>query len=150
MISNSQPLPLQSSSSPVPPLLVELVSSVNGYTIFVTDLTLIWSEKLHRDAVLQRALDEETPIDPSEDGNQFQILLDKIREALKTSLGLLPELHRLQERQLVLRVASSLPPPLRALKWHFRLSPIDSTRLATELWIPLLSQCAHEARRAKS
>lgn len=150
MISTWYRLPRPLAATNIPPLLVNIQISPTGYTILLTDLTYIWSETLDRLGVVRRALRENTSIDPSEDTDQFKILLEKLRGALQGSSESTVQLCHLEDRKLLLRLSLPLPAPLRQLQWPLHLSPASPTRLRTEFLMPLLGQYALQERLTES
>jgi len=124
----------------VPPLLVKYKSDGAGYTVYLTDLTYIWSESLINEQVIQRSLDEETSIEPKDDSDQLRILLAKIGDGLSgkddTNLDLLPGDDG---KHLRLNIFARLPSPFRPLQWPIYLIPLAPEALRAELLIPLLT-----------
>ena len=134
-----QRLPQFSLPKSVPPLLVKFETDGSGYTIYLTDLTYLWSESLDYGQIIQRSLDEETTIEPKEDADQFKALLSKIQQGLQGSDGSrLALLHGLDRKNITLRVSASLPPPFRPLQWPIYLILMGPEVLRTELLEPLL------------
>ncbi|RMJ24694.1 hypothetical protein PHISP_04421, partial [Aspergillus sp. HF37] len=131
-----------------PPLLFSFTSTADGYQLHITDLTHIWTEQCSRKAVLKRAEEQNTTIDPSEDPEQFTVLLQKIGDALRGSPGSSIALNSGRVAgSLELAIATKLPAPLKPLQWALHLSketPSSSTRL---LLLPMLRETAgFEAR----
>ncbi|KAJ6092616.1 hypothetical protein N7486_007905 [Penicillium sp. IBT 16267x] len=129
-------LSLQQTSSP--PLLFQYTWTRQGYVLRVTDLTSIWTEKLSHKKILTRAEGNSTTIDPSEDQEQFDVLLVKIGEALRGDGGSAILNSGSQDGSLELSTSSSLPAPLRPLKWTSYLSKETSSSLTDHLLLPLL------------
>ncbi|KAH0538983.1 hypothetical protein FGG08_004432 [Glutinoglossum americanum] len=133
-------LPLECRPSSVPQLLTKYTFDIKaGYTIYLTDLTRVWSEVLDRRQIIKRGLDEDTSIDPSEDASQLKILLDKIQMTFQgaegTSLELLP---REGGDGLVVKANAALPSPLRPLIWPIHLELSAQEVLTEKLVLPLL------------
>ncbi|KAJ5805629.1 XLF/Cernunnos protein [Penicillium pulvis] len=128
-------LSLQQTSSP--PLLFQYTWTRQGYALCVTDLTSIWTEKLSHKEILNRAEEISTTIDPSEDQEQFNVLLVKIGEALRGDGGS-ATLNSGSQGSLELSTSSKLPAPLRPLKWTLYLSKGASSSLTDHLLLPLL------------
>ncbi|KAJ5523297.1 XLF/Cernunnos protein [Penicillium frequentans] len=128
-------LSLQQASSP--PLLFQYTWTRQGYALCVTDLTSIWTEKLSHKEILNRAEETSTTIDPSEDQEQFDVLLVKIGEALRGDGGS-ATLNSGSQGSLELSTSSKLPAPLRPLKWTLYLSKETSSSLTDHLLLPLL------------
>lgn len=120
---------------------------VDSYTIHLTDLTHIWVESLGHTAILCRAEEENTSIDPSDD-SQLQILLDKLRLALSsspnTTLNLQINQNSGRERPtLILNLKIELPGSLAPLEWPIYLAAAPHAVFTSRLTVPLLqTQCA--------
>ncbi|KAJ5661057.1 uncharacterized protein N7484_000429 [Penicillium longicatenatum] len=128
-------LSLQQTSSP--PLLFHYTWTHQGYALYVTDLTSIWTEKLSHREILARAEENNATIDPSEDQEQLDVLLAKLGEALRGEGGS-ATLRSGSEDSLELSTHSKLPAPLRPLIWTLHLSKESSSSLANHLLLPLL------------
>ncbi|PYI18261.1 XLF-domain-containing protein [Aspergillus violaceofuscus CBS 115571] len=129
-----------SSSGSVPTLLYQLAFTEDGYELYITDLTYIWSEHLDRVSILRRADEDDTTIDPSEDDDQFTVLLQKIEEALHhDSSGHSAALSRGSEgANLHLLTTTKLPAPLQPLLWRFYLSQDPHSAATDQLLLPLV------------
>ncbi|KAJ5735442.1 DNA double-strand break repair and VJ recombination XRCC4 N-terminal [Penicillium malachiteum] len=136
MASNWHKLTLQQPNTP--PLLSQFTWTREGYTLYVTDLTFIWSEELFHQEILKRAEEKATTIDPSEDHDQFNVLLEKIGETLRGEEGTTTINSGAEGDSLHLITKSKLPAPLRPLVWEIRLSKQASTCLTNHLLLPLL------------
>lgn len=142
------PLPPQEN---LPPLLFRYITSLNSYEIYLTDLTYIWSERLNHRGILGRASDESTSIDPSEDAEQFKVLLEKIEDALRGSPGSSITLTSgTRSNSLELTTTTKLPSPLPPLQWTFYLSREPQNSLTAELLLPLLKEEADREARQRS
>ncbi|KAJ5094195.1 hypothetical protein N7456_010056 [Penicillium angulare] len=140
-----QRLTLQQSN--LPPLLFQFTWTHKGYNLYITDLTSIWSEELSHQQILKQAEENATTIDPSEDKDQFEVLLVKIGEALRGDGGS-ATLNSSQSNELKLTTNSKLPPPLRPLKWIIHLSKKASPSITDQLLLPLLrDEAGWESRR---
>ncbi|OJJ51304.1 hypothetical protein ASPZODRAFT_163158 [Penicilliopsis zonata CBS 506.65] len=126
----------------LPRLLVRYVSTAKGYDIYATDLVYVWSERLGFKEILQRAEEEETTIDPNEDPEQFDVLLQKIGEALDGRSGSSVRLGKGLEGAdaLTAHISVRLPAPLQPLQWttHLSRQPPEST--VNHLLLPLLRE----------
>ncbi|KAF8455859.1 XRCC4-like factor-domain-containing protein [Terfezia claveryi] len=135
-----------------PPLLIQRSFTNNTYSVYLTDLTYIWGESLSRREIVQRALNEDTSIDPSEDASQMQILLEKLKEALSLrgedgdNECIDIDIQAVSSRSststgtvIQLKVAYGLPEPLEPLLWTFKLQPLPQTWLTKTLLLPLIS-----------
>ncbi|KAJ6021830.1 hypothetical protein N7540_007334 [Penicillium herquei] len=136
MASNWHKLTLQQPNTP--PLISRFTWTREGYTLYVTDLTFVWSEELSHQEILKRAEEKATTIDPSEDHDQFNVLLEKIGETLRGEEGTTTINSGAEGDSLHLITKSKLPAPLRPLVWEIRLSKQASTSLTNHLLLPLL------------
>ncbi|ODM18916.1 hypothetical protein SI65_05533 [Aspergillus cristatus] len=125
----------------LPPLLYKYSGTSTGYEIYITDLTLLWSEQLSNRQIRKRADEDDTTIDPSEDSEQFKVLLQKIEEALRSSPGSSMALTSgAKTDSLELHLTTKLPAPLRPLKWNIYLSKEPLTAATNHLLLPLLRE----------
>ncbi|KAL4780753.1 XRCC4-like factor-domain-containing protein [Aspergillus varians] len=126
----------------IPPLLFKYSPTAGGYELYMTDLNYMWSEQLDRNAILKRADKDDATIDPSEDPEQFQVLLQKIGDGLQNESGsrasLIPETQG-RAHALQLTVASRLPAPLKPLKWKFHLSKEPQSSMTSHLLLPFIN-----------
>lgn len=125
----------------VPPLIIKYEIGTSDYTVWVTDLTLIWSESLDRKRIIRRSFDVDTSIDPSEDPDQLRLFLKGVGDALAqqptTTLDLM---HNVRDHNLLLRTFTPLPGSLKPLEWVIELLPALQSTLTAELIVPMLSQ----------
>ncbi|KLJ08892.1 hypothetical protein EMPG_15684 [Blastomyces silverae] len=136
------------SDNPTPPLLYKYLTSNLGCEIFVTDLAYVWSESLTRKEILKNASKYNTSIDPSEDDEQYFVLLQKISDALRgskdSSLLLASEAGG---NELKLSTSTKLPAPLDPLRWTFTLSQQSPNALTKHILLPILKgDVNHETR----
>ncbi|KAL3492620.1 XRCC4-like factor-domain-containing protein [Aspergillus germanicus] len=133
-----------------PPLLFKYSPTASGYELYMTDLSYIWSERLDRKAILKRADEEDTTIDPSEDSEQFEVLLQKIGEGLQNGPGsssiLTPKTHD-KTQGFELTVTSKLPAPLRPLEWRLHLFREPQSSTTSHLLLPLIRAEGDRAAR---
>ncbi|PLB33113.1 uncharacterized protein BDW47DRAFT_130224 [Aspergillus candidus] len=128
-----------SNDEKIPPLLYKFISTAYTYEIYITDLTNVWAEQLSRQAILRRASEENTTIDPSEDAEQFGVLLQKIRDALHGEAGSSATLnHQSRGDSLELITYTELPAPLEPLKWTLCLSKEPPSASTSQLLLPLV------------
>lgn len=126
-----------------PPLLFSFVATSDGYHLHITDLTQMWSEKCNRRAILERAEERNTTIDPSEDPEQFRVLLQKLDEALLGSPGSSVSLNNGRSPgSLELIAVTKLPAPLKPLKWPLFLSKEPQPSTTGHLLLPMLRETA--------
>lgn len=130
---------LRLSQDDLPPLLCQYTWTRQGYELYVTDLTSIWSERQSRKEILKRADDSATTIDPSEDLDQLDLLLTKIGEALRGDGGTTTTINTgTTSDSLELNTTTKLPAPLRPLKWTLQLSKEPASSTTSHLVLPLL------------
>ncbi|PYH38509.1 uncharacterized protein BO87DRAFT_325372 [Aspergillus neoniger CBS 115656] len=133
-----------SNRAPAPLLLYRYTLFRDGYELYLTDLTYIWSERPNRQHILGRAVEDDATIDPSQDIDQFNILLEKLGEALRNDPGTSTVLRRGRENDtLHLITTTSLPAPLEPLKWNFYMAREKQRFSTTQLLIPLIKSEAY-------
>ncbi|PYH90051.1 XLF-domain-containing protein [Aspergillus ellipticus CBS 707.79] len=139
MVSKWQRLHI-SNQGPVPPLLFKYSFTQNGYDLYMTDLTYIWSEHLNRQHILRRADEDDATIDPSENAGQLDVLLQKVGEALRNEPGSSTVLnnHGSGIDSLQLITSTKLPSPLRPLEWNIYLSKEPQSSSTGKLLLPLI------------
>lgn len=131
---------LHLSQQGLPPLLFQYTWTRQAYEIHLTDLTYIWSERLPHKAITRRAEEDATTIDPGEDLEQLNVLLEKIGEALQKGNESAILSSGTQTDSLEITTTTKLPSPLRPLQWSLRLSKEPLSSLTTNLLIPLLRE----------
>lgn len=124
----------------VPPLLFQYTWTQKGYEIYLTDLTHIWSERLSQKQIINRAEDKNTTIDPGEDLEQINVLLEKINEALQKGKDSVVLISGTEVDSLDLRTTTKLPAPLKPLEWEMKLSKGPSSYLTSMIIFPLLKE----------
>jgi hypothetical protein len=137
----------QPDGEQIPQLLVKPVFNANSYTVHLTCLSNIWSEELDLDGIVDRASNEQSPIEVSQqDTAQLAILLDNVKGSLTNSDDATCRITRSGTDGVTLHTTIALPKPLDCLTWRFHLSKRTSTTLKNELILPLLlsSHIQHE------
>lgn len=134
----------------LPPLLFQYTWTRQGYEVYITDLTFIWSERLSHKAIAKRAEEDATTIDPGEDPEQLTVLLEKIEEALQEGNKSAIISSGTQPDSLQITTTTKLPAPLKPLKWSFILSKQPLSSLTSHLLIPLLREEAQWESRQQS
>ncbi|KAB8257347.1 XRCC4-like factor-domain-containing protein [Aspergillus pseudonomiae] len=122
----------------IPPLLFKYSSTSKGYELYITDLTNIWSEHLNHQDILRRADENDTTIDPSENAEQFGVLLQKIEDALRSQPGSTVTLNHSSGDSLELATSTQLPAPLQPLKWAAHLIKEPQSAATDQLLLPLI------------
>lgn len=148
MSQNWKRLPLGRHET-CPPLFFRYDPSSKGYDLFLTDLVHVWSESLNHKQVLTRASKVDTNIDPSEDDDQFSVLLQKVGDALRGAKGTEISLNRSEEQdRLELKTSTELPTPLDPLEWKIHLSALPQNALTKQILLPVLrGEVDHAARQ---
>ncbi len=128
----------------VPKLFVKCHLDSTGYSIQTTDLSRLWEERLSKTECIQRASDSGSSIDPSQDDEQFSILLGKIETAFNHEHDTSLQLRTSDEDDgnLAIEISAALPKPLSAFKWTIELRLQEPQYLATQLVTPLLHQAS--------
>jgi hypothetical protein len=107
--------------------------------VHLTDLSNIWSEELNLHGVVDRASQEQSPIEVSkQDTTQLAILLDNVKKPLDNSGDATCRITRNNADGLTLHTSVSLPEPFGRLTWKFQLEKRTSVTLKDELILPLL------------
>ncbi|KAL4890790.1 XRCC4-like factor-domain-containing protein [Aspergillus ambiguus] len=134
----------------LPPLLFKYITTSTSYEVYLTDLTNVWSEHMNRQAILKRADKHDATIDPSEDPDQFGLLLQKIGDALRHEPGSRIGLHQGSSGSLELDVSIKLPAPLEPLKWTLYLDKEQSSSTTAHLLLPLIEAEVNRELRQKT
>lgn len=141
MASFWRQLPLsRADDAQLPPLLVSTLFQSNSYTIYLTDLTHIWSESLNRRALFARSHEVNTSIDPTE-SDQLQIFLEKLKLGVdggRNTASAMTISSGSGRPTVTLNITVHLPGGLAPLEWPFRLTPAPQSLLLGQLTLPLL------------
>jgi hypothetical protein len=131
---------LSISPNAAPPMLLyKFTTTSNSYQLYVTDLIHIWTEKLTRKEILDRAIANEPSIDPGESLEQLEVFLQKLREALsgaKSSSVTLKSAAKPKNFDII--TETELPAPLDPLEWTFCVTQGLPREFTTQLLVPLL------------
>ncbi|KAL5119370.1 hypothetical protein ACEQ8H_002639 [Pleosporales sp. CAS-2024a] len=129
----------QPNSDHIPQLLVKPVFGPDSYTVHVTCLTHIWSESLDLAGIVDRAAQEQSPIEVSkQDTTQLAILLANVQNALEHPDDAICRITQAAREGLTLHTTIALPKPLDSLTWTFHLAKREPTVLKNDLILPLL------------
>lgn len=131
----------------IPPLLIKPQFGSSTYTVFISDLSNIWSETLDLGGVVQRASEVESPIEVTKrDTSQLDILFENVQKSLQNSDKTTRAVTRTDSDDVVLHTTINLPEPLDQLFWKFKLCKRPASALKDELILPLLvsSHIQHE------
>ncbi|KAF2439954.1 XLF-domain-containing protein [Karstenula rhodostoma CBS 690.94] len=132
-------LQLSEEGTTVPQLLIKTHFGSSAYTVFLTDLTNIWSEELDLSGIVRRASEVESPIEVSErDTSQLAILFENVQKSLSNSHDATSAISRAKLDNVTLHTTISLPEPLDSLAWKFHLVKGTAAALKNELILPLL------------
>ena len=122
-----------------------------SYTVFLTDLTFLWTETLDRRQIVKRALNLETSIDPSEDAQQMQLLLRHVRGALEGLDHTAVNVHGKGDAdKLTLAATIALPSPLPPLDWPIQCIKASQAEFTAEFVVPCLHSCSLAKLQVKS
>ena len=122
-----------------------------SYTVFLTDLTFLWTETLDRKQIVKRALNLETSIDPSEDVHQMQLLLRHVRDALEGLDHTAVTVHGKSDAdKLTLAASIALPSPLPPLEWPIQCVKASQAEFTAEFVLPCLHSCSLAKLQVKS
>jgi hypothetical protein len=129
----------QPDGEPIPQLLVKPAFRPDSYTVFLTCLTNIWSEDVDLNGIVDRAIEQQAPIEVSkQDTAQLAILLENVKNSLGSSEEAECRLTREGTDGITLHTTIRLPEPLDSLTWKFHLQKRTSVTLKNELILPLL------------
>ena len=124
-----------------PPILIKHDVGVSEYSVWITDLTFIWTESLDRKRLIQRSFIVDTSIDPSEGSDQLRLFLGSLQNALEQRAGTSLVLVQNDDNQgLLLRTCTPLPGSLKPLNWFIELTLAPQSRLTAELLVPMLGE----------
>ncbi|KAI9041217.1 uncharacterized protein KD926_007329 [Aspergillus affinis] len=124
----------------LPLVLFKYCLTSDGYELYMTDLTNVWSEHLSRQQILKRADENAATIDPSDDSEQYQMLLQKIGDAFRNEKDTHVILDHTSPGADTLRLTTStkLPKPLGPLTWTLYLSREPQSSLTQHMLLPLI------------
>lgn len=131
----------------IPQLLIKPAFKNDAYTVHLTCLSNIWTEELELESIVDRASQQQSPIEVSKhDTAQLAILLDNVKKSLEPSEDTICRITRSDNDGLVLHTTITLPKPLDSLSWKFYLEKGSAIALKNELILPLLvsSRVQHE------
>ncbi|KAF3039696.1 hypothetical protein E8E12_002648 [Didymella heteroderae] len=129
----------QPDGEPIPQLLVKPSFKADSYAVFLTCLTNIWSEQVDLPGIVDRAAEQQSPIEVSRrDTAQLTILLENVEKSLGSSQDAECRLTREGSDGITLHTSIRLPEPLDSLTWKFHLQKRTAVTLKNELILPLL------------
>ena len=117
-----------------------------GYVVQLTDLSRIWANTASKDDILRHATESGSSIDPSQDDEQLDIFLGKIKSALDGEEGTTLTITNADQQDkptLSLDICAPLPKPLKPFKWSVNLVRQPAHHLETELVTPLIVQASN-------
>ncbi|ERF72188.1 hypothetical protein EPUS_02980 [Endocarpon pusillum Z07020] len=123
-----------------------------GIDLSVTDLVHIWrAVKTSKQELKEEAIKTRCSIDPTEDEEQYEVLLNKLEESISGSHGSQVRLLRHTEHSIPERfeieTSIPLPTPLGTLQWSFRMVRQAPSALTRELVVPALRVIDASRRR---
>ncbi|KAH6639138.1 XRCC4-like factor-domain-containing protein [Boeremia exigua] len=129
----------QPDGEPIPQLLVKPAFKAHSYCVFLTCLTNIWCEELDLAGIVDRAVEQQSPIEVStQDTAQLAILLETVEQSLSGSDTAECRITREGIDGITLHTTVRLPEPLDSLTWKFHLRKRSPVTLKNELILPLL------------
>ncbi|KAF3913883.1 hypothetical protein ABW21_db0204067 [Orbilia brochopaga] len=131
-----EPFPVESPSAPA--LYLQRHFTETSYTIYITDLSSVWSESLDKSGICDRADDRSCSIDPSTDDSQLRILLEKLDSGIT---GLNPAVTvdlEVKSDAFLINTKEKLQAPLQPLEWRFRLKLQSAAEFTKRFSMPLL------------
>ncbi|GAB7363196.1 hypothetical protein MBLNU230_g3478t1 [Neophaeotheca triangularis] len=135
----------------LPTLLIRASFSKTEYEVHLSDLSRVWGHSPSRREITRQALNRDSPIDPSEDAGQMEMLLGKLESALNqaddTKLNI--ESKAGSEQDLLIQISVTLPSPLATLEWTMELQQLPQQHVSAELVIPLLIEADLLRRQMK-
>lgn len=129
----------QPDGEPIPQLLIKPAFKSDSYSVYLTCLSNIWCEELDLAGIVDRAVEQQSPIEVSKrDTAQLAILLDNVKKSLSELEDSECRLTREGSDGITLHTTVRLPEPLDSLTWKFHLQKRSSVTLKNELILPLL------------
>lgn len=139
-------------SPAIPRILVKCSFDNSGYQIELTDLSRVWAHRLSKNDIIERASDLGSSIDPSEDDEQYKILLGKIESALNCEDGTSLNISSGKgEDDSLLRIdlRAPLPKPLPPFRWTLELHRQSQEYIEAEIVTPLILQSSNLVRQVQ-
>ena len=131
-----------------PSTLFRFCFASNEHTVQITDLSSVWCETLLKEQILLKAQDEDCSIDPSQDDEQYGILVEKLHDCLRSHESPDCSLELSQSgRDVALTLECALPRPLRPLRWVWRLKFMDQSALRSLVLMPLAASSFVQLQR---
>lgn len=118
----------------------------------VTDLVYIWTAaKTSKAELIEEAIRTRCNIDPSEDDEQYEVLVTKLEEAVSGRDGasclLVPDQKTSNPVRFEMKTTIPLPAPLGTLEWTFQMVRQEPSIFTQELVIPALRVIDASRRR---
>ena len=133
------------------PLLVKHDFGSANYTVYLTDLTFLWTTSSDRRQIIKQALNSNTSIDPSEDASQMQLLLRHIKGSLEGGEGTVVTVHGEDKSdKMTLDASITLPSPLPPLEWSLHLAKASQATFTSYFVLPILNQFSFARTQVKS
>jgi XLF-Cernunnos, XRcc4-like factor, NHEJ component len=124
----------------------------SGLTFQVTDLVHIWTAaKTSKEELKEEAVKKRCSIDPSEDEEQYEVLVTKLEDAISgcdgASVRLIGDEQASTRVHFEIETSISLPSPLGMLEWMFQMVRQEPAVLTQELVLPTLRVIDASRRR---
>lgn len=124
----------------------------SGLDLSVTDLVHVWrAVQTSKQELKDQAIKTRCSIDPTEDEEQYEVLLNKLEEAIsgspKSQVRLLSHTENSIPERFEMETSILLPAPLGTLQWSFRMVRQEASALTRALVVPALRVIDASRRR---
>jgi hypothetical protein len=124
----------------------------NGLTFQVTDLVHIWTAaKTSKEELKEEAAKTRCSIDPSEDEEQYEVLITKLDDAISgrdgATVKVVGDEQASTRPRFEIETSIPLPSPLGMLEWTFQMVSEEPSVLTRELVVPILRVIDASRRR---
>jgi hypothetical protein len=140
-------LRISNGGSKTPPLFLKTAFASRSYSIYLTDLSRVWSEELDEYAITDRGTSEDNHFGRIDKSN-FADLLETVVSTLKQSDDnihtILPDTDG-----LILHARLALPEPLDPFSWRFHLGLLPLEGISRQLTLPLLASSYAQTSQIK-
>ena len=133
------------------PVLVRGDFGPSNYSIWLTDLTNVWTESLDRKPIIKRAFEIDSSVDPSEDSSQMRLLLSSIQKILHSEQGTQTSISSgINSDSLTMTLITSLSSSVPDLQWKCMLVKCPQSVLTQKIVVPLLASRVNAQVERKS
>ena len=123
------------------PWLIQYDFGPSNYSVWLTDLTHLWTESMDRKRIIQKAFSLDTIIDPSEDASQMRLLLLSMQKAFEQESRTEIEISSEDDGQHIsMSLNTTLPAALQPLHWNLVLQRLPQSVVTAKLIVPLLTK----------